>query len=175
MNQPFTAMASLEPPDSHHLKASEGWLELGNADEAGREIARIQAQFLDHPDVLEMRWRVCAHGQRWEPALELAEQLVVIAPDRSFGWIHRAYSLRRVKEGSIEKAWTALLPAVRRFPGELIIPYNLACYTAQMGRLDEAWAWLQKALESAGNIDRLKKLALADADLAPLHQRIREL
>src|SRR5215208_708179 len=35
-----TAQTELCPPDSHHLLAAEGWLELGNAAEAGEEIAR---------------------------------------------------------------------------------------------------------------------------------------
>jgi len=168
-------MPPLEPPDSHHLTAAEGWLELGNADEAGREIARIQHHLLGHPDVLEMRWQVCAAGQRWEPALDLAEQLVANTPDRSFGWVHRAYCIRRVNNGNLQKAWDALLPAFKRFPGETIIPYNLACYAAQMGRSEEAWKWLHKAMENAKSIDRIKAMALADTDLASLHDRIRTL
>ena len=34
-------MKSLGPPDSHHLSAAIGWLELGNVAEAGAELEKI--------------------------------------------------------------------------------------------------------------------------------------
>src|ERR1043166_9428290 len=54
-------MTRLEPPDTHHLSAAVGWLELGNPAEAGEEIARISPAALEHPDVLEVRWQICAN------------------------------------------------------------------------------------------------------------------
>jgi len=164
----------LEPPDSHHLSAAVGWLELGNHVEAGNEISRITPAHLDHPDVLEVRWRGCAAGGSWEAGLEVAEALLRVAPDRPSGWIHRAYSLRRVKDGGLERAWEALRSAYDRFPKEAVIPYNLACYAAQFGRLQEAWDWLHKAMEAAGDVDSIKHMALADGDLSQLHGRLRE-
>jgi tetratricopeptide (TPR) repeat protein len=165
----------LEAPDLHHLCAAQGWLELGNPAEAGEEIARITPSLLEHPDVLEMRWAVCAAGQRWEPALELAELLVEAAPERSSGWVHRAYSVRRTKGGGLQKAWNTLRPVFERFPKEPVIPYNLACYASQLGRLDDAWEWLHKAMEREGNVETIKSRALADSDLRPLWDRIRAL
>jgi hypothetical protein len=44
----------LEPPDSLHLEAAEGWLELGNHLEANEELENITPQMRVHPDVLEM-------------------------------------------------------------------------------------------------------------------------
>src|SRR5258705_5911453 len=95
----------LEPPDSHHLLAAQGWLELGNSAEAGEEIARISPANLDHPDVLELRWAICAAGQRWEAGLTIAETLLRVAPDRASAWLHQAYALRRVKGGRLDRAW----------------------------------------------------------------------
>jgi Flp pilus assembly protein TadD len=166
---------SLSPPDTHHLRAAIGWLELGNHLEAGEEIARIAPAMLEHPDVLEVRWMVCAAGGSWEAAGGVAERLVSVAPNRSSGWVHRAYALRRAEGGGLPMAWAALRPAFEKFPGEDIIPYNLACYAAQLGRLDEAWEWLHKAMEAAKDIKRIKERALADADLGPLWERLREL
>jgi hypothetical protein len=37
----------LEPPDTHHVSAAIGWLELGNPAEAGEEIARITPEMLE--------------------------------------------------------------------------------------------------------------------------------
>lgn len=165
----------IDPPDSHHLRAALGWLELGNHDEAGREISRINPDQLNHPDVLEIRWRICAEGGSWEAGLEVARKLILKAPDRSSGWIHRAYCLRRIpKGGGLKKAWEALHPAYEKFPKEPIIPYNLACYAALFGNLDESVDWLHKAMESAEDTALIKKMALEDPDLEVLHERIRD-
>jgi hypothetical protein len=56
-----------------------------------------------------------------------------------------------------------------------MIPYNLACYAAQFGRLEEAWQWLHKAMAAAGDTQHIKRMALADADLQKLWERIRGL
>lgn len=170
-----TAHAELQPPDSLHLLAAEGWLELGNATEAGEEIARIDVAHLDHPDVLEMRWAICVAGESWEAGFAVAETLVRVAPERASGWLHQAYALRRIKGGGLQRAWDALRPAYEKFPKAEVISFNLACYAAQMGRLDEAWEWLHKSMEAAGDVDAIKKMALADMDLHPLWDRIRTL
>ena len=49
------------------MRAAIGWLELGNHAEAGEEIARIAPEMLEHPDVLEVRWMICAAGCRAQP------------------------------------------------------------------------------------------------------------
>src|SRR5262245_36804224 len=165
----------LEPPDTHHVRAAIGWLELKNHVEAGEEIARVAPALLHHPDVLEIRWAICAAGASWDAAVTVAESLVEVAPDRSSGWVHRAYALRRIKSGGLQLAWAALRPAFEKFPKEDIIPYNLACYAAQFGRLDAAWEWLHKAMEAAGDVKVIKDRAMADADLQPIWDRIREL
>jgi tetratricopeptide (TPR) repeat protein len=168
-------MLNLEPPATHHLSAAIGWLELGNPSEAANELARLAPEWLDHPDVLEVRWQICAAQRSWEAALPLAERLLALAPDRSSGWLHRAYALRRVKSGGLSAAWDALRPAFEKFPKVPLIPFNLACYAAQLGRLDDAWEWLHKAMEAAGDVAFIKAMALADSDLEPLWERIRGL
>jgi Flp pilus assembly protein TadD len=164
--------SGLQPPDSHHLRAAIGWLELGNHTEAGTEISRIAAENLDHPDVLEIRWSVCAAGQSWEAGRAVAEKLIEHAPERASGWIHRAYSVRRARDGGLQKAWDALRPAFERFPEEPVIPYNLACYAALFDRMEEAWDWLQKAVVSSRDKRTIKNMALADPDLAALKTRV---
>ena len=53
-------MAPLEHPDSFYLNAAQGWLMLGDAREAMRELAGIAPARLNHPDVLELRFSI--HG-----------------------------------------------------------------------------------------------------------------
>jgi hypothetical protein len=165
----------LAPPDTHHLSAAIGWLELGDSIEAGEELARISAAALEHPDVLEVRWQICAVTKSWEAAAEVAELCVARAPDRASGWLHRAFAKRRTPGGGLDAAWETLRPAFEKFPDEPIIPFNLACYAAQAGRLDEAWDWLQHAIRASGNLSEIRRMALADPDLQPLWERIRQL
>src|SRR5258705_7191799 len=100
----INAVKNLEPPDTHHLKAAVGWLELGNHAEAGEEIARVSAANLNHPDVLEVRWAICAEGKSWAAAAEVAQALVTVAPERASGWVHRAYAVRRAVHGRDRKS-----------------------------------------------------------------------
>ena len=90
------------------------------------------------------------------------------------GWLHRAYVLRRVAGGGLTQAWEALLPAAKKFPKEPVIAYNLACYACQLLQPDLAREWLRRAL-LVGDKEVLKKMALADDDLQPLWQEIKEL
>jgi hypothetical protein len=167
-------METIGPPDTHHLLAALGWIELGNAAEAKAELARVSPSLAQHPDVLEMTWTVHATGKNWSEALQAAEQLVVCAGDRPVGWLHRAYALRRVPGGGLQAARDALLPAVDRFPEEPTIPYNLACYACQLQQLDEARLWLHRAA-AVGEKGKIKAMASADSDLEPLWTEIKTL
>lgn len=164
-------MRKLEPPDTHHLSAAVGWLELGNPAEAKAELEHIAAEHRRHPDVLEVEWAVHAARQDWVAALPVAHNLVRTAPRRVSGWLHFSYALRRVPKGGLEAAWNALLPAYEEFPKEPVVAYNLACYACQLGRMPEARDWLQRALKSGGRA-KIKAMALADDDLKPLWAEI---
>ncbi len=167
-------MQKLEPPDIHYLSAAIGWLELGDLAEAKGELAHIQAAQQNSPDVLEVRWLICAQEKRWDEGVQLARSLVQSAPERPSGWLHQAYCLRRVEHGSVKQAWDALLPAFDKFPKEPFIPYNLACYACQMQQLDLARVWLKRALVIGGK-EKIRRMALEDLDLAPLWNEIRGL
>lgn len=164
----------LGPPDSHHLNAAEGWMGLGDRAEAAAELARISARNRRHPDVLETRWALQAHENRWDDALVTARELLEKAPTRSAAWLHHSYALRRATGGGLQQAWGALLPAATKFPDEPIICFNLACYSCQLGNLDEARGWLKRSLK-LGERDKIKLMALVDEDLAPLWPEIRKL
>jgi hypothetical protein len=155
------------------LLAAVGWIELGNLVEAKAELAQITPPLQSHPDVLEVRWLICAEQKQWDEGLAVGRALVECAPERASGWLHQAYALRRATNGSIQKAWEALLPAFDKFPKAEMIAYNLSCYACQMDQLDSARVWLKRAL-SIGNKERIKQRALEDSDLAPLWEEIKQ-
>ncbi len=70
----------LEPPDSHHLDAAIGWLGLGCAVDSCSELEKVSAANQQHPDMLELRWTICAHEKRWDEALTVAELELTLAP-----------------------------------------------------------------------------------------------
>jgi len=166
------ALPPLEPPDSHHLRAVEGWLELGNIQEAGVELRRLRPELLEHPLVLEVRWKLHSMQKDWEVCLELANELLKVAPDRPSGWIDRSFSYHELKR--TREAWQQLLPATQLFPDEPIIRYNLACYACQLGNLSEAKQLLKQA-QALGHAVSIKRMALDDHDLEPLWEEIKEL
>ena len=157
-------MNPLEPPDSHYLTAAQGWLELGNHVEANAELEHITPPLCDHPDVLEIRWQIYAHAKKWEACVDLAGATIKLDPNRLDAWIHRSFALHELKR-TLE-AFNSLLPVANSFPKVWTIPYNLACYCAQLGRLDESRAWLKKAM----TIDErtVKQAAVDDPDLKPV-------
>lgn len=161
-------MSSLEPPDSFHFRAAQGWLELGNAEEAAKEIEAVSPNHRSHPDVLEVRWHISAAARSWDHCVEVAGEIIQLAPDRVDGWIHRSFALHELKR--TQEALDRLLPVVGLFPESWTIPYNLACYCAQLGRLAESRDWLKKALGI--NEEAVKGAAADDPDLKPLWEEM---
>ena len=168
-------MKELEPPDRFHWQAAQGWLGLGNTAEASAELEKIAPALRTRPDVLETRWLICAREKKWETCRDIARTITELAPDDPGGWLHLAYSLRRIPGGGLQAAWDLLLSKAEHFPREVTIPFNLACYAAQMQRLDDARHWLEQAFAVAKEIrchDQVRRMALDDPDLESLWPEI---
>ena len=163
----MTKLAQLQHPDPMHLEAAAGWIQLGDYDSANDELEKIRAEWRAHPDVLDLRWLIYSHHEQWDACLDIASAIVKIASDRVWGWVHKAYALRRATGGGIEKAKPVLLEAAKLFPDDDIIQYNLACYCAQLGELNAAQEHLDKSYE-LGDAKQNKLMALDDDDLKPL-------
>ncbi|HEX3798906.1 MAG TPA: tetratricopeptide repeat protein [Verrucomicrobiae bacterium] len=158
-------MPPLQPPDTHHLSAATGWIELGNAAEAHAELAHITPSLQSHPDVLEVRWQILAKEKNWEACVDLANGMVLDDFNNSFGWIHRSYALHELKR--TQEAFDHLETAVALFPNSWHVRYNLACYCCQLKRLPEAQKWLAESLK-LGDAKAIKQMAAEDPDLEPL-------
>lgn len=154
----------LELPDSLHLRAAEGWLGLGNWQEANAELEQITPQLRVRPDVLEVRWHIFAQAKKWDVCVDIAEAIIELDPNRREAWIHRSFALHELKR--TQEAFDHLVLVADEFPKVWTIPYNLACYCAQLGRMEECQAWFKKAM--AIDEQTVKCVAIDDPDLKPL-------
>ena len=161
-------MEPLACQDALHLEAAHGWLELGDDHEANQELEKISAEFHSHPDVLQLRWQICAKAKKWEACYDIANALVTVAPDSADGWIHCAFALHEMKK--TKEAWDTLSSVADRLGNVPTVAYNLACYACQLGNLETAVEWLRKAFQIGGA--EYKLMALEDRDLEPLWKRI---
>jgi tetratricopeptide (TPR) repeat protein len=146
------------------LNAAEGWLGLGDHLAANEEIEQIAPEFRADPRVLEVRLQIYWAAKKWEACVEIAGALVQLKPGNDYGWIGRSFGLHELKR--TQEAYDLLLPAKEAFPKNWTIPYNLACYCAQLNRLEEAQIWFRKAI--AINEQVVKREAVDDPDLKPL-------
>ena len=157
-------MKPLEPPDSLHLQAAQGWCELHAFAEADAELDKIAASLRAHPKVLEVRWQIYANLEKWAGALDIASAIMKLVPDWPSGWIYRGSSLSELNRQ--QEAYETLSAAAALFQGDEIIPYDLACVCCALKRPDEARTWLGKAIKAGGSAVKLR--AQDDPDLEPL-------
>ena len=167
----YRTMQSLNPSDMHHLRAAEGWLDLGNLSESRSELELIPNPQYNHPEVLEIRWNLSAKEKNWKNCVKTAQLLVESAPEQLAGWIHRSFALHELNQ--TEEAFIQLKPAQNLFSDQWIIPYNLACYLSQLGRIKEAAQQFKSALSI--NSKAVKMAAATDPDLKPLKKSINQL
>jgi len=155
----------LEPPNSHHLIAADGWLGVGDWQEALAELEKITSDSRRHPDVMEVRWQIYAKAGDWEEAIEAAREMTRQTPGLPSGWIHLAYSLHELRR--TQEAYGTLKPIFERFPDEWLMRYNMACYACQLGDLGEARRLLELACEG-GDKNEIVRMVRIDLDLEPL-------
>jgi predicted Zn-dependent protease len=160
----------LEYPELFSVQSAQGWLELGNFEESARELEKLGPELQHHPDVLEVRWEICARQKQWQAGAEVARDLIRLVPERHTGWIDLSYALHELQQ--TQEAWDNLFGVAGRFPKVPIISYNLACYACQLGKLWEAEQWLKRAFH-IGDAKEMKEMALSDADLKPLRSKIK--
>jgi hypothetical protein len=162
---------SLPYPAVLHREAAEGWLMLGNATEALAELDLLSAADRKHLSVLSLDWRAWTAVGEPQPAWLAARQWCQDQPGSPEAWICQANSLRDLR--GARAAAELLLCIVERFPSEAVIPYNLACFSAQESEWNQACVWLVQAFEIEPS-DQLKEFALVDPDLKPLWNQIAE-
>ena len=159
----------IPPPDSMHLSAATGWMQLGNTDEALVDLEKISDHHRDHHEVLHLEWHIYAQRREWERCVELGSYMVEQYPNSSAGWINQANSLFYLNRS--HDAYQLLEPVAERFPKNEAIPYNLACYACRFGDIDLAFDWYLVA-EKVGEPEKIREVALSDPDIEQLWDKI---
>ena len=83
-------------------------------------------------------------------------------------WDYLTRAFRHRNAGRLDEGTRLLEEGLRRYPDDAAILYDLGCYEALGGSLDEAAAHVRRALELDAS---LRPLAEGDPDLAPLRER----
>ncbi|MBI4657417.1 MAG: tetratricopeptide repeat protein [Verrucomicrobia bacterium] len=162
-------MTALSAAAGAQVAAAQEFLKAGNHAGARQIVEQLAAEDLQHADVLEIRWELAAQDGNWELALELAKALGRLAPENEFAWMWQACSLNELNR--TEEALDTLVLAFEKFPQSPTIPYNLACCSCRLKRLEDGWRWLTKAIEIGGRAE-IKLMALDDPDLLPLLDQV---
>jgi tetratricopeptide (TPR) repeat protein len=163
---------SILPRDRILLEAATGWLMLGNPAEARREFEQISPKARHSQPALVTLWDIQAHSKDWPAAIATADRLIELFDRQPDGYIKRAYALHELKRS--QEAWDTLQPVSELFSDNWLIPYNLACYAAQLGRPTDALKCFRRALR-AGNKRELHEMAMTDPDLEPIRPKLAKL
>lgn len=142
---------------------ARGWLLLGRADEAARALDEVPGVHQHAVATLALRCQVFLDTGECVLAAAIARRLTVAEPGEPQHWISLAFAVRRCE--SVAAAREILLEALPRFPLCATIPYNLACYAAQLGEFAEARRYLDQAI---GLDPDFRGIARQDADFEPL-------
>jgi len=151
------------------LTCVQGYVELGMAQEALRELKALPAPLRASPITIEMHLVVLIRMERWKPATTLARKLCKLQPTLPAGFIHLAYCLHET--GQTPAARDTLLKGPKALQKEATYFYNLACYEAVLGNLDSARRHLARSISIN---KRFLEFARKDNDLAALHPELKE-
>lgn len=149
-----------DPSHERSIIAAQGYLELGMFVHARKEVEQLPQALHGRADVLEILALSLMGESRWEEALSVASDLCVLQPSEPSGYIHKAYCLHEM--GRTAEALVVLLSGPEALKRKSVFFYNVGCYHARLGQIDEAMKMLRKSFELDA---ALRKSARRDPDL----------
>ena len=145
------------------LQSAIGYLELGMAEDALRELDRLAPDARTSVEALELASVLLQRLGRWADAAAAYADLARIDPDNIERYIARGCCLYEL--GRVEECREALLAAPPAARDHALWNFHLACYEAHLGRADEARRLVQRSLA----LDpRLAAMARRNSRLGPL-------
>jgi predicted Zn-dependent protease len=151
------------------LKAVQGYLHLGMHSDAWNELENIPSEHRARPEVLKIRVDVCRAMQKWDMVVEVTKHLAHLEPDDPWHVINQAAAVRKLQGEQI--AANILEEAKGQFPHNAIVAYNLACYKAVLGDVNEAKTLLAEAFTHDAS---LRVTSLDDPDLVGIWDSFQE-
>lgn len=142
------------------LLATQGYIELEMPGEALAELDSLSAADQGREEVLQLRLFVLMRGRLWAHALGICERLRRDYPEGSTGFIHGAFCLHELNRTA--EAKEVLLSGPPSLMREATYYYNLGCYDAVLGNLEEATAALRTSFEMD---NKFREIAKYDPDL----------
>jgi len=142
------------------LLAAEGYSQLGMPEEALEELDQLPNDGDSGVEVAKVRLPILMQVSRWEEAIATAELLCEKDESDPEHWVHRAFCLHEI--GKTREARGVLQNGPSSLMKKAIYYYNIACYDAVVGDLEDAQAHLRKAFEIDG---KFREIARTDPDL----------
>ena len=149
------------------LLASQGYMELEMPREAIAELNTLPPRERDAEPALQLRLFICMKSQQWDEALKICDRLRELYPESASGYIHGAFCLH--EGGRTREALNLLLSGPPALEEEATYFYNLACYSAVLGDLDQAFEYAERSFEMD---DKFRDIAKVDPDLRELRDRL---
>ncbi len=149
------------------ILAAQGYVELGLHAEAREQLTNLPTEALTRVDVQEILLLCLMAEQRWPEALEMTLRLCEEEPDEPGGFIHAAYCLHEM--GRTADALEILRKGPAALRSKAVYYYNLGCYHAQLGNVEQALKLLRQSFEMDGS---LRSVARKDQDLDQLRAQL---
>ena len=155
------------PLTNKTLLAAQGYFELGMLEDAKAELDSLPDSMQGTSDVLQMRLFGYIRVRRWEEALAVSRTLCRMLPKETIGYIHAAFCLHEMRRTA--EAKSLLLAGPSALLNEATYHYNLGCYDAVLGNIEEAQAHLRVSFR----LDKkFREFARTDPDLKPVWESL---
>ena len=150
-----------------HLQAACGYAELGMLQESLAELDAIPARLQKRPEVLQLRLHHLMRKKLWARALCVSQLLCRVAPDSGVGYLHAGFCLHQL--GRTAEAKNLLVGGPLELLKDPVYYYNMGCYDALLGNVQEAEANLRISFRMDSSF---REIARNDPDLKALHSFI---
>ncbi len=142
------------------LLAAEGYSQLGMPDEALEELDQIPRLPTLIVPVEKLRLQVQMRASRYEAGATTAGHLCEVDAGDADNWIQQAFCLHEI--GRTREAREVLHAGPASLTTKAIYFYNLACYDAVLGEIEESQHHLRRAFELDA---QFREYARRDPDL----------
>lgn len=142
------------------LQSFYGYLELGMDVEAKQVLEDLPSDEKSHPAVFLCQLELLMLNEKWDEAIVLGQSLCGDWPQESEFWFRIAYCFHQSNQTTEAKRLLLEAPSAIKMLG--LYDYNLACYEAEMGNLENARDCLKISFEKDS---KLRQQALEDPKL----------